>query len=74
MQCALWKDTGTIIVWEWVSDVVSKPSAARGKPETSVETSKVEKKRLLSPIEALHDTILELYREHLGIFGYMQSH
>jgi len=35
-----------------VSDVVSKPSDARGKPKTSVETPGVEKE-LLSTIEAL---------------------
>jgi hypothetical protein len=41
-----------LIEREWVSDVVSKPSESRGKPETSVETPRVEKE-LLSTIEAL---------------------
>jgi hypothetical protein len=54
-----------LIEREWVSDVVSKPSESRGKPETSVETPRVEKE-LLSTIVALHDKILEPYREHLG--------
>lgn len=39
-----------LIEREWVSDVVSKPSESRGKPETSVETPRVEKE-LLSTIE-----------------------
>ena len=50
---------------EWVSDVVSKPSESRGKPETSVETPRVEKE-LLSTIEALQGYI-EPYTEHLGM-------
>jgi hypothetical protein len=32
-----------LIEREWVSDVLSKPSESRGKPETSVETPRVEK-------------------------------
>ena len=41
-----------LIEREWVSDVVSKPSESRGKPETSVETPRVQEE-LLSTVEAL---------------------
>ena len=41
-----------LIEREWVLDVVSKPAESRRKPETSVETPRVEKE-LLSTIEAL---------------------
>ena len=54
-----------LIEREWVSDVVSKPSESRGKPETSVETPRVEKE-LLSTIVALQGKTLEPYTEHLG--------
>jgi hypothetical protein len=55
-----------LTVWEWVSDVLSKPSESRGKPEASVETPEVEKE-LLSTIEAWQGiNKLESYTEHLG--------
>ena len=43
-----------LIETEWVSDVVSKPSESRVKPETSVETPRVEKE-LLSTMAALQN-------------------
>ena len=54
-----------LIEREWVSDVVSKPSDARGKPKTSVETPRVEKE-LLSTKVALQCKTLGPYTEHLG--------
>jgi hypothetical protein len=40
LQCFLWMDIGTTSLREQTDDVVSKPSAARGKPETSSESQK----------------------------------
>ena len=54
-----------LIEREWVSDVVSKPSESRGKPETSVETPRVEKE-LLSTIVALQDKILRAIHRASG--------
>src|SRR5664279_3481273 len=55
-----------LIEREWVSDVVSNPSESRGKPETSVETPRVEKE-LLSTIEVLQGKTLEPYIDHMGM-------
>ena len=55
-----------LIERKWVSDVVSKPSESRGKPETSVETPRVEKRAVVYH-RGFAGVTLEPYTEHLGM-------